>query len=117
MPHKAPPQAPPFKPGKYRHYKGNFYTAICLVLNEADLQWMVLYRPLWIPEGDMWVRPLKEWEEPQVIERGACILSGEEMQNEDDCTTHLHEPDVTVPRFEFVHTSDEPWRTRPWGTR
>jgi hypothetical protein len=51
-----------FEPGLYRHYKGGFYTAICLVTHHEGRHPMVLYvshtyggmnvRPLYGVDGD-----------------------------------------------------------------
>ena len=42
--------------GKYRHYKGNEYQVLDLVLHSETEEWMVLYRPLY-GDGYLWVRP------------------------------------------------------------
>ena len=48
------------KPGKYQHYKGNFYKVIGIVKHSESLEDLVLYECLY--ENDLaktWVRPLQ----------------------------------------------------------
>lgn len=47
---------PVLKPGKYQHYKGNFYQVIDLACHSESEQWHVVYRPLY-GAGDLWIRP------------------------------------------------------------
>lgn len=58
-----PPAEPSFEPGTYRHYKGGEYRAICVACDEATLEWMVVYRPLYEHEGmpDLWIRPYRDF--------------------------------------------------------
>ena len=58
------------QPGKYRHYKGNFYEVIGTVRHSETLEEMVLYRPLYAKVDSatatasaLWVRPRKMFEE------------------------------------------------------
>lgn len=57
-----PPQ-PPFKPGRYRHYKNLDYEAIHLALDEATLAWCVIYRPLYeaADSPGLWIRPYADF--------------------------------------------------------
>ncbi len=66
-----------FKPGKYRHYKGNMYEALFLAKNSETCEETVIYRALY-DDGQIWARPLSMWNE-----------------------TVEHEG-VVVPRFEYI---------------
>ena len=44
-------------PGKYRHYKGNFYQVYGTATHSETSEVVVVYRPLY-GEGKLWVRPL-----------------------------------------------------------
>ena len=56
------PALPQFKPGRYRHYKGNEYLLLDVVRHSETLEPMVLYKPLY--EGSsLWVRPAGMWGE------------------------------------------------------
>lgn len=46
----------PVQPGRYRHYKGNFYEVIGTARHSETDEPMVVYRPLY-GEGGLWVRP------------------------------------------------------------
>lgn len=48
--------------GKYRHFKGNEYEVIGVAKNSETLEETVVYKALY-GEGELWVRPLKMWEE------------------------------------------------------
>jgi hypothetical protein len=54
-------------PGKYRHYKGKEYEVLGEALHSETLEKMVVYKPLYstpdIPDGTLWVRPLRMFEE------------------------------------------------------
>lgn len=65
------------KPGKYRHYKGKEYEVIGLAKHSETLEDLVVYKALY-GEGQMWVRPMKMFEEKVVVDG------------------------VEVPRFEFI---------------
>lgn len=43
-------------PGRYRHYKGNYYEVIGTARHSETDEPMVVYRPLY-GEGGLWVRP------------------------------------------------------------
>jgi hypothetical protein len=53
------------KPGKYQHYKGNFYQVLGMARHSETLEEMVIYQGLYnSPEfGDhpIWVRPVKKF--------------------------------------------------------
>ena len=55
-----------FKPGRYRHFKGNEYELICLAKHSETREEMVVYRALYGEYG-VWVRPKAMWNE--VVER------------------------------------------------
>jgi hypothetical protein len=65
-------------PGKYRHYKGKEYQIIGLAKHSETLEDLVVYKALY-DNGQMWVRPLKMFEEKVVVDG------------------------VEVSRFEFIH--------------
>ncbi|MBJ6751100.1 DUF1653 domain-containing protein [Geomonas anaerohicana] len=46
----------PVAPGRYRHYKGNYYEVIGTARHSETDEAMVVYRPLY-GEGGLWVRP------------------------------------------------------------
>jgi len=95
-------QAPEgFKPGKYQHYRGRFFTAIALVQHHKSQVWYVLYHPWDAPVGVMSILPWVLWNQ-MVTEQGACKLNDINMHTHDDCTKHQHEPDQEVPRFKFI---------------
>lgn len=45
-------------PGRYRHYKGNFYEVIGVARHSESEEKMVVYRCLY-GDGSLWVRPLE----------------------------------------------------------
>ena len=51
-----------FRPGRYRHFKGNEYELIGLACHSETMEEMVVYRPLY-GEGGLWVRPASMWNE------------------------------------------------------
>lgn len=55
------------KPGKYRHFKGNYYEVIGVAHHSETMEEMVVYRALYAEHG-LWVRPASMWEE--VVDRG-----------------------------------------------
>lgn len=46
----------PVQPGRYRHYKGNYYEVIGTARHSETDETMVVYRPLYGEMG-LWVRP------------------------------------------------------------
>ena len=50
------------KPGKYRHFKGNFYEVIGIACHSETMEEMVVYRALY-GEHSLWVRPAAMWTE------------------------------------------------------
>ena len=54
------------KPGKYRHFKGNYYEDIGVAHHSETMEEMVVYRALYAEHG-LWVRPASMWEE--VVDR------------------------------------------------
>ena len=58
-----PTDAPPFKAGKYKHYKGVEYHALTLACHESTHEWYVVYRPLSdnSEEPTTWIRPYNEF--------------------------------------------------------
>ncbi len=43
-------------PGKYRHFKGNYYQVIGVATHSETQEKLVVYQPLY-GEGGLWVRP------------------------------------------------------------
>ena len=50
------------KPGKYRHFKGNFYEVIGVARHSETMEEMVVSRALYGEHG-LWVRPAARWTE------------------------------------------------------
>lgn len=44
-------------PGRYQHYKGNFYDVVDVATHSEDESQLVVYRPCYGDRG-LWVRPL-----------------------------------------------------------
>jgi len=51
-----------FRPGRYRHFKGNEYELICTARHSETEELMVVYRALY-GECGIWVRPASMWNE------------------------------------------------------
>ena len=47
---------PPIIPGRYRHFKGKEYLALCVAQNSETLEKQVVYKALY-GDGGVWVRP------------------------------------------------------------
>ena len=58
-------------PGRYRHYKGNYYDVIGVARHSEDGNDLVVYRPRYGDRG-LWVRPLAMFEE-KVTEDGESV--------------------------------------------
>lgn len=56
-----------FRPGTYRHFKGNEYRLIGVARHSETLEEMVVYQALYGDRG-IWVRPAHMWNE--TITRG-----------------------------------------------
>ena len=50
------------KPGKYRHYKGNYYEVLGMARHSETVEEMVVYKALY-GDGGVWVRPASMWNE------------------------------------------------------
>ena len=50
------------KPGKYRHFKGNYYEVLGTASHSETMEPMVVYRALY-GECGIWVRPASMWSE------------------------------------------------------
>ena len=50
------------EPGRYRHYKGNYYEVIGVARHSETDELLVVYRPLYGERG-LWVRPQVMFEE------------------------------------------------------
>lgn len=55
-----------FRPGIYRHFKGNEYRLICTAQHSETRELLVVYQALYGERGT-WVRPAAMWNE--IIER------------------------------------------------
>ena len=55
------------EPGRYRHYKGNFYQVIGIARHSESDELLVVYRPLYGEMG-LWVRPLAMFTETVCVE-------------------------------------------------
>jgi len=60
------------KPGKYKHYKNNFYEVIATVRHSETLEELILYKALYklknFPDDQLWVRPKKIFTENLTID-------------------------------------------------
>ena len=50
------------KPGKYQHFKGNYYEVMGVAHHSETMEEMVVYRALYGEQG-LWVRPAAMWTE------------------------------------------------------
>ena len=50
------------KPGKYRHFKGNYYEVLGIAHHSETMEELVVYRTLYGEQG-LWVRPAAMWTE------------------------------------------------------
>ena len=50
------------KPGKYQHFKGNFYRVLHVAKHSETEEEFVVYQPLY-GERDIWIRPLEMFDE------------------------------------------------------
>ena len=55
------------QPGRYRHYKGNYYEVIGTARHSETDELLVVYRPLY-GEGGLWVRPEAMFQEEVSID-------------------------------------------------
>ena len=55
------------KPGRYQHYKGNYYQVLGVAKHSETEELLVVYLPLY---GDqrLWVRPLDMFEESVIVD-------------------------------------------------
>lgn len=54
-------------PGRYRHYKGNYYDVIGVARHSESGDELVVYRPRYGDRG-LWVRPLAMFEEKVTVD-------------------------------------------------
>jgi len=59
------------EPGRYRHYKGNFYQVLGVARHSETDELLVVYRPLY-GAGELWVRPQAMFLE-QVLVQGRLV--------------------------------------------
>lgn len=50
------------RPGRWRHFKGNYYEVIGTARHSETGEELVVYRPLYGERG-LWVRPISMWNE------------------------------------------------------
>lgn len=55
------------RPGRYRHYKGNYYLVIDVARHSETEEPMVVYRCLY-GDGSLWVRPLAMFVENVLVD-------------------------------------------------
>ena len=53
---------PTILPGRYRHYKGNYYRVLTMAVHSETLEPMVVYQAEAEPKA-VWVRPAAMWNE------------------------------------------------------
>ena len=56
-----------FRPGRYRHYKGNEYEVISIARHSESEEEMVVYRKLY-DDHSLWVRPLGMFAEDVLVD-------------------------------------------------
>lgn len=69
--------------GTYRHYKGNLYEVMGIVIHSETLEELVLYKPLYDSKdfpGALWVRPLHMFNE-QVTVHGRMVPRFEKLSS------------------------------------
>lgn len=54
------------RPGRYQHYKGNFYEVVDIAWHSETEEELVVYRKLY-GDGSLWVRPLEMFVEQVVV--------------------------------------------------
>ena len=52
-----------YKPGRYRHFKGNEYELLFTATHSETMEELIVYRALY-GDGGIWVRPASMWDEP-----------------------------------------------------
>ena len=62
---------PTYKPGRYRHFKGNEYQLLYVAKHSETLEELVVYRALY-GDGGIWVRPAAMWNQT-VIHEGESV--------------------------------------------
>jgi hypothetical protein len=55
------------KPGKYQHYKGNFYQVIGIARHSETMESLVVYQTLY-GDHDLWVRPADMFSESVIVD-------------------------------------------------
>ena len=60
------------KLGKYQHFKGNYYQVLHLAKHSETEEVMVVYKPLYGENPEIWLRPLTMFDE--TIERNGKTL-------------------------------------------
>lgn len=55
------------RPGRYRHYKGNFYAVVDIARHSESEEEMVVYRKLY-DDHSLWVRPLDMFMEDLLVD-------------------------------------------------
>lgn len=59
---------PPLTPGKYQHYKGDYYEVVGVALHSENQEPMVVYRPLYETPVPLWVRPYEMFIQHVVVD-------------------------------------------------
>lgn len=70
-----------FKEGIYRHFKGNLYKALFLANDSETTEKMVVYQALY-GEKEIWVRPLKMWNESVTLPSGEVVKRFTYVENQ-----------------------------------
>ncbi|MBP9758298.1 DUF1653 domain-containing protein [Candidatus Dojkabacteria bacterium] len=95
-----------FKPGIYKHYKGNYYKVHGLTRHSETLEWLVYYEALYEnKESQFWVRPYEMFID-DVIKNGKKIPHFEliEEANSDELLWLVDEDDKEIGTI-FKHTA------------
>lgn len=59
---------PDLKPGVYRHYKNKMYQVIGVALHSETNEPVVVYKPLYESDAELWVRPYDMFTENVVVD-------------------------------------------------
>jgi len=71
------------EPGRYRHYKGNYYEVIGTARHSETDERLVVYRPLYGERG-LWVRPEAMFQEEVSVEGRSVPRFAKCEEGEDD---------------------------------
>lgn len=62
------PPIPDLKPGIYRHFKNKLYRVIGVALHSETREPVVVYKPLYESDAELWVRPYSMFIENVIVD-------------------------------------------------